>query len=397
MKRDKKKVMILGAAIGQLPIILKAKELGYKVAVVDYDDKAVGIPHADAFYHASTIDVDGVVEAAKLYKPDGITTVQTDMPMRAIAAAAQALSLPGISIDTALRATDKVEMMRAFVSHGISSPWHYTVTAEERIEDYADRLTFPCVFKPTDNSGSRGVSLVKNKDQIEPAFLHSKRYSQSGIIMIEEFMEGPEVSVEVLMMNGTENVLAVTDKLTTGAPHFVEMGHSQQSQLAEDDVKRIKQLAGDALRAVGVVNGPGHVEIILTKGGPKMVELGARLGGDFITTDLVPLSTGVDMLAAAIQIACGEKMEVAPIYDKGSAIRFIPASQGTIREINGIAQAKAIEGIVKIEMLRNAGDTVPLLQSSLDRIGYVIAQAENAQAAIEICEKALDRIEVIVE
>ncbi len=118
-----KRIMILGASAGQMPMIRKVKELGYELAVIDYNDRAVGIPYADKFYRASTIDAAAVVRAAKDYKPDGITTVQTDMPMRAVAEACRELHLPGISPQAAMNATDKEKMMEAFKRAGVSSPW----------------------------------------------------------------------------------------------------------------------------------------------------------------------------------------------------------------------------------------------------------------------------------
>lgn len=378
-------------------MIRKAKKMGYEVAVIDYDDKAVGIKEADRFYHASTIDIEAVVNAAKNYQPDGITTVQTDMPMRAISAATQVLGLTGISIEAALKATDKEKMILAFEENYVACPWHCTLMAGEEIERYINQITYPCILKPVDNSGSRGVSLVREQSGLKEALSHGRKYSRNGSIMIEEYMQGPEVSVEVIMTGGVGHILAVTDKLTTGAPHFVEMGHSQQSQLNHVDISAIKKLAIDALNAVGIQDGPGHVEIILTEQGPKMVELGARLGGDFITSELVPLSTGVDMLAAVIQLSCGEMPGLTPLYDKGSAIRFIPASVGVIEKINGIAAAKDVDGIRKVELWKTVGDTVPPLCSSLDRVGYVIAQAEDAKTAVKICEKALSMIRIDVK
>ena len=207
-------------------------------------------------------------------------------------------------------------------------------------------------------------------------------------------MRGPEVSVEVITVDGVPNVLQVTDKLTTGAPHFVEMGHSQPSRLAEGDLDKIRDLASRAVKAVGIKNGPAHVEIILTENGPKMVELGARMGGDCITTHLVPLSTGIDMIEATIRIACGEKPDITPKFENGSAIRFIDAPHGTITAIEGIDEAEKIDGVREISFTKGVGDTVGEIGSSTDRAGFVIAQAKNAESAVAICEKICCRIKI---
>lgn len=389
-----KRLMILGASIGQLAMIKTAKRMGYELAVVDYNKDAMAIPYADKFFQASTNDIDAVVKIAKEYKPDGITTIQTDMPVRTIAAVCEALNLKGLSPETAVKATDKEKMIEAFKEKKVASPWYYVCTGIDDVKQIIDIITFPCIIKPVDNSGSRGVSKVDNSEELYQAVGYSKDNSKNGRIIIEEYMEGPEVSVEILMMAGQSQVLAVTDKLTTGAPHFVEVGHNEQSMLGEETVKRIKELAGEAMRAVGITDGPGHVEIIATKDGPKVVELGGRLGGDFITSDLVPLSTGVDMMAATIEISCGGVPDVTAKFDKGSAIRFITANEGIIHSISGLDEAQKIEGIVKVELIRNIGDYVPPLKSSLDRVGYIMAQAENAEIAVQLCEEAMKKISV---
>ena len=210
-------------------------------------------------------------------------------------------------------------------------------------------------------------------------------------------MTGSEVSVEVMTVNGQTHVLQVTDKLTTGAPHFVEMGHSQPSRLPTDGVVKIKDLACRAVRAVGIQNGPAHVEIILTKSGPKMVELGARMGGDCITTHLVPLSTGIDMVGNTIKIALGEEPDLEQRLWKGSAIRYFNTPNGVIREMSGVEEAEKLDGVQEITFVKQVGDTVGDIGSSTDRVGFVIAQAESAEEAVEVCERVLQMVKIVVE
>ena len=143
-----------------------------------------------------------------------------------------------------------------------------------------------------------------------------------------------------MVIDGEPHVLQITDKLTTGAPHFVEMGHSQPTRQCAENQKQIRDLAIRACKAVGINIGPAHVEMILTKDGPKMVELGARMGGDCITTHLVPLSTGIDMVGATIDAACGKKPDITKKINKGSAIRYFNTTAGYLRSIEGIEEAK---------------------------------------------------------
>lgn len=392
-----KRLLIIGASILQLPAIKKAKELGHYVAVADFNPNAVGIPYADEFYNASTIDIEAICKVAEEFKPDGIMTLATDMPMRSIAAATLRLGLPGISMDTAVKSTDKGEMIKAFKEHGVESPWFYIIENVSKLNALSPQLSYPCILKPTDNAGSRGVMLVESVEELLEAYQYSVSQSRGGLVILEEYMTGPEVSVEVMVVDGEPHVLQVTDKLTTGAPYFVEMGHNQPSMLPAEDVERIKDLACRAVKSVGINCGPSHVEIKLTPTGPKIVELGARMGGDCITTHLVPLSTGIDMIKATIDVSLGLKPDIAPTQQKGSAIRFFDASCGVISAIEGVEEALAIDGVQEISFTKSMGDEVTEIHSSLDRCGFVIAQCDSAEEAIEACGKAKSMVLITVK
>ncbi len=389
-----KRLFIIGASILQLPAIKKAKEMGLFVGVADYNPEAIGIPYADAYYNVSTIDEEGVYQAAKEFGADGIMTLATDMPMRSVAYACQKLGLIGISYDTAVKATDKGEMIKAFAAANVEHPWYYILYGTG--EAVPEGITYPCITKPTDNAGSRGVMLVNDTQELRAALAYSAENGRSGAVIVEEYMVGPEVSVEVIVYQGIPHVLQITDKLTTGAPHFVEMGHSQPSRLPASDQEKIRDLACRAVKAVGIQNGPAHVEIMLTKEGPKMVELGARMGGDCITTHLVPLSTGVDMIKATIDICLGQTPDVAPKWEKGSAIRFFNVPEGTVAAIEGIERAKTLSGVQEISLTKQVGDSVGQIGSSTDRAGFVIAQSDDAEKAVAVCEKAQENVNFII-
>lgn len=388
--------MIVGASVLQLPAILKAKELGLDVAVVDYNPQAIGVQYADHYYNASTMDEDAVVRAAVEFNPDGIMTLATDMPMRGVAKAASMLGLPSISYDTAVKATDKFEMIKAFKEFDVPSPWFFLI---ENVSDFAqlkNNISYPCIMKPVDNAGSHGVVLINSYAELMSSYEYSRKNSRSGKVLVEEYLDGPEVSVEIIVVNGIVHVLQITDKLTTGAPHFVELGHSQPTQLNDEVQNGIRNVAIAACRAVDINHGPAHVEMKVTsKNGPKMIELGARMGGDNITTHLVPLSTGVDMVDLTIRLALGETPVVLPTLHCGSAIRYIQAPIGVIRSINGISDAESVEGVRHIVFTKQVGDESTEIRCSNDRIGFIIAQSESAQAAVVVCQESIKKIQII--
>lgn len=396
-----KKLMILGASILQLPAIEKAKEMGLDVVVVDMNPDAVGfkVPGIEKEI-ISTIDIQAVICAAKSHKIDGIMTLATDMPMRTVASVAKEMNLIGIDEETALKATNKAEMRKALQLNNVPIPKFYVVSNKDEYKEVVKQFDVPFIVKPADSSGSRGIFEVKdihNDDLIIEAYDYCHPFSKVGDVVVEEYMEGPEVSVETLTVNGECHVIQITDKLTTGAPHYVEMGHSQPTMLSKEIAEQISKVAKAANKAIGIKNGPSHTEIIVTKEGPKIVELGARLGGDNITTHLVPLSTGVNMVECCIKIALGEIPDIKKKWNKGSAIRYFNQKPGCIKFIDGIEEAKKVPGIKQISIVHEVGENITEVTSSGSRIGFVIAQGVNVNDAIKFCENALKRINIKIE
>ena len=387
-----KKLMILGGSILQLPAIQKAKEMNLEVIVVDMNPEAIGFKEKGIIKEViSTIDILKVLECAKKHKIDGIMTLASDMPIRTIARVAKEMNIVGITEETALKATSKFAMREALKSNSVPIPDFIKINTEAECYDGVLKLQkkgYKCIIKPVDNSGSRGISLLSDfeKATIKRAYEYGKNFSRSGELMVEEYMEGPEVSVESISIDNECNVIQITDKLTTGAPYFVEMGHSQPSILSDDIKNKIMEITKKAVKAIGIKDGPSHTEIKITKEGPKIVEIGARLGGDCITTHLVPLSTGVDMVEACIKLSLGEKPDICKKFEKGSAIRYFETNIEKIESISGLDEASNIEGVKQISFIYDAGEEIREVKNSSDRIGFVIAQDFSAEKAIEKCE-----------
>ena len=391
-----KTIMILGASILQLPAIEKAVEIGLKVVALDMNPNAVGFRVPGIIKEViSTIDIEAAIEAAKKHKIDGVMTLATDMPMRTVAAVAKECGLIGVSEETAIKATDKSIMREALREANVPIPKFFRVTNKEEFKTAVSNIEGSFMVKPADSSGSRGILKVEDRTNIDSAYKYSKQFSHNGIVVVEECMVGPEVSVETLTIDGTVHVIQITDKITTGAPHFVEMGHTQPTRLGFAD--EIKNVAIAANKAIGIENGPSHTEIIVTKDGPKIVEIGARLGGDCITTHLVPLSTGVNMVEACIRIALGEKPDITPALHCGSAIRYFKQHAGVVKSIDGIEEAKTMPGVKQISIVHGVGETITDITDSGSRMGFVIVQGRNADDAAEKAEKTTEMIKVEVE
>ncbi|WP_206214848.1 MULTISPECIES: ATP-grasp domain-containing protein [unclassified Adlercreutzia] len=394
-----RKIMILGASILQLPAIEKALEMGLSVVAVDMNPNAIGFA-VDGIEREviSTVDIETVLESARSHDIDGIMTLASDMPTRTVAAVASELGLPGVSRETAYRSTDKAAMRRCFAEYGVPVPRFRSCDSLEECLTSFDALGGDAIIKPVDSAGSRGVSLVREGDSegAKEAFGYAVANGRSGQVIVEDYMVGPEVSVETLSVDGVCNVIQITDKLTTGAPHFVEMGHTQPSYHSFSVKRQVVEVAISAVEAVGIANGPSHTEIKITPDGPKVVEIGARLGGDCINSHLVPLSTGVDMVENCIRIALGETPRLNMGISGGSAIRYVECDHGIIESINGVDYAKSVPGVYAVGFQKGIGDAVGEIGNSVDRVGFVIGYGDSRQDAVDACEKALSMIEVKV-
>lgn len=393
--------MILGASLFQVLAIEQALKMGLRVVAVDMNPDSVGFRIPGVISECiSTIDIPAVVAAAKQYRIDGILTLASDMPMRTIATISKALGLPGITHDAALKATNKVFMRQALKEHHVPIPLFFKASTKEEYDEVIRQFQVPFIVKPADNAGSRGIfqiTDISNRKSIQEAYEYSKRYSRNGDVVVEEYMRGPEVSVETLTVNGECHVIQVTDKITTGAPHFVEMGHTQPTRLSDVVVREIVRVAKMANKAIGITIGPSHTEIIVTDEGPKIVELGARLGGDCITSHLVPLSTGINMVECCIKIALGENPDINPKFQRGSAIRYFEQIEGEVKEISGLEEVGILPFVKQIGIMHGVGEKVTEIDSSLARMGFVIVQGENANDAERKAQLAMNEIKVIIK
>ncbi len=395
-----KKIFILGASRLQIPAIRKAKEKGMYVYVLDYDPKAAGISEADEYLCISTIDNEAVYEAALKYKPDFIITSTSDMPVRTVSWVNERLGKhTDISYEGAACATNKAAMRKRMEECNVPIPEYHIINSEEEFIVAAEKMPRKFVVKPVDNAASRGVLFIdkSNEYSLHKVYQYSRGYSREGVVLIEEFMEGPEVSVESYTVGGVPHIISITDKMVSELPYFVELGHTEPSRLTEKEQADIRNVAKAAIKAIGMQDGPNHTEIKVTATGAKLVEIAARLGGDYITSKLVPLSTGVDMIECSFATLLNEKVLYNKKYSRGAAIRFIQGENGILDEIKGIEKAKTMPGIVEVEIYKEVGEQIRKPENSNDRIGHVIAVGKNSDEAAMFADEALKVVNICVK
>lgn len=359
--------MILGAGVMQIPIIRKADALGYETIVADYDSNAPGRKYASKFYCVSTLDGNSILEIARREEIDGILTT-SDAPVRIVAEVGSTLNLPVMPSETSRICTDKYLQRRILKESGVKCPEFMQFTPEDDISGWN---IYPCIVKPVDSSASRGVRKAVNAEELNAAVNDAFRYSGRGAVIIESFIEGREFSVESFSQNGRTDIIAVTEKATTGGEfgYFVESMHLQPARITREELDLISREVCNAAQAVGLDNCPSHIEVKLNGAGAHIIEVACRLGGDYITSDLVPLSTGVDMLDNLIRVSVGEKIDTEKKFAKSSCVLFIvPENYEKCRRFIESGNCR----MVRYEIHPFVDRPV---RNSLDRLGHIIMQA----------------------
>jgi biotin carboxylase len=364
-----KKLAIIGASYLQLPLVLKAKNMGIETHCFAWEDGAVCKDIANFFYPISIIDKEEILKICQRLDIDGITSIASDAAVPTICYVADKLGLISNSYKDALVATDKYLMRQRFTEFNVLSPRYVIANKHYSITNFC----FPLIVKPTDRSGSRGVKKVENEIEIKVAVERAKHESFTHQAIIEEYITGSEVSVETISWQGKHYILAITDKVTTGEPYFVELEHHQPSQLSDEVQENIKTETIKALNALNVNYGASHSEFIITQEGKVYaIEVGARMGGDFIGSDLVRLSTGYDFVKAVIDVAFGQ-FETPQINEKNfSGVYFLCKETEHLMPI--IKNKNHLIQIVESEITSNELHNT---QCSADRSGYFIYQSNK--------------------
>lgn len=395
-----KKILVLAAGILQVPVIRRAREMGYYVIAADGNPDAVGLPLADKPIVANIVSEEEMLSIARQERIDGAIHPCSEVSMNVLGRINDELHLCGVSRQMARRATNKNLMREAFKEHGAPSPQFFCTADSNEGWTFFRTLAVNAILKPSRNSGSRGIAkILRNTDREEFEILFSRAKSESRdcSVMVEQFIEGPEFSVEAIVWNREVHVVQVTDKKTTEAPFFVELGHNQPSLFPHEVVATVQDAAICGIKALRLENCAAHAEIKYQDGKAYIMEIGARLGGDFISTILTRLSTGVDMVAAAIRIAMGEAPYLAPqSKPQGVCIRYFCPPPGHIVSIDGMEVLQRPD-VYDAEIYRHVGEDVPFVRSSLDRSGHVIVVATTPEIAINHADNIVDSVHFITK
>lgn len=391
-------IFVLGAGLMQIPALRIAKERGWRVVAADGSDKAVGIPWADEFVHVDLKDRSALEEAARRIREssglDGVMTAGTDFSA-SVAWVAERLGLPGIPFETALNASDKSRMRAVFDSAGVPSPRFSVLSRSDPLGRLPDSLAFPLVVKPVDNMGARGCRLVRNETELSEALADAHGHSRSGRAIVEEYLEGPEFSLDALVHEGTVHLCGIADRHITFAPYFVEMGHTMPTAFPEKDTAEVIRVFEAGIRALGIRNGAAKGDIKLTARGAYVGEIAARLSGGYMSGWTYPYASGVDPAAGALDIAVGAApRDVKPKRDWVSAERAFISIPGIAASVSGERAARAEPYVKEVFFRAAAGDRLVFPSNNVEKCGNVISQAPDRDSAALAAERAARAVRI---
>jgi len=375
-------LMVIGAGQYQLPVIIKAKEMGLKVVATDWSSEAPGFRYAD--FHR-IVDVKNMVanlKVAREFAIDGVVSIVSELGVRTTAYVAEQLALLGLKYKAAAAATDKAMMREKFLQANFPSPKFFKINTKKEASAAILKLGLPVVMKPTDNSGSRGVTRIEKLADLDFSFRLAKENSSKGDIIVEQFLSGTEMTVEALSYNSKHHILAMCSKKRIPFPGCVSIDLSYPPPFSEKVLAKVKKVVISALNALGISTGATHTEIIMTGQGPMLVEVAARGGGFGIFSDIVPFVSGVDIVKECINIAMGYDVNISSKNSKAAVLRFFNLPQGKLKKITGLEEARKIKGIHLIELEVTAGEVVKPITSDGSRHGHIIAFAEAREEAI---------------
>lgn len=376
MKSGKKSVLVFGCGELQQSIIKRAHMRDLFVVGVDPCEDAFCKEDVDAFEVVGGQDYVGTCATVEKYGIDAIITAATDKPLVMMARIAEQYNFPFYSIETAQWSTDKFQMKKRFLKGEIPCAKGRLV---KKIEDTAD-MAYPVIVKPRDNSGSRGVKFCRTKEELMWSIAEALENSKMDSVLVEEFIEGQEYSIEGLHYDGKAEVIQFTEKKTTAFPYNVELGHKQPANLNDGQKEAIREIIAKIGKALRFENCPSHTELKINERGIFVIETSPRLGGDYITSTLVPLSTGINMEDQLLHIALGEKVDITTgKFDAASGIEFFNFSRGVVENIDfkRIGEITQDPSIKNIDFKLAEGDRVACITSSLNRYGGVIFNAKD--------------------
>jgi biotin carboxylase len=394
---DKKVLMVVGAGDLQCAVITHAQQMGLFVFVTDGNPQAPGFCIADGYAVASTMDATATLAAAvefsKKTKIDGVITLGTDATFT-VATVAAYFGLPGISEKAAQACTDKAVMRRCFSRAGLPVPHFVVASTPRQATQIVEKMKLPVVIKPVDNMAGRGVMRIDDRETVNFAIKRAFDASATGRIIVEQFLQGCEYSVDSVMIDGKCHILGFADRHIEYNPYFVETGYTMPSLLEEEVYETVEKAA----LSLGIRMGIAKADVLVNCGQVYILEMAGRLSGNRMSSDGIPVSNGINAVKIAIKLSLGEIPKISKAFtgERGYAYRsLIPPKWGNVCDIRGLQDVRGMPGVIDARLRISLPACIEPYKCSADSIGYVLAAGNTREDALTNVHNALKHIEWI--
>ena len=399
-------ILVLGGGVESYEGVEHIKELGHKVVLCDIDEHAPCRSISDFFIKASIYNEYEVLEEAKQFfksggRIDGVLAIATDTP-KSVAKVAKEFGLPSISYETAILATDKLKMKQRFVKAGIKTPIFYEIKNFKDLEEIVKQnKEKKFVLKPVDNRGARGVLRIDYSSNLKSSFNHSLNFSKSKRLILEEWIEGPQLSVESVIWDNEYFLCGVADRnysrLDETHPYVIEDGGETPSKFQNRFWSNLNDLMFRCAKSIGLNRGTIKGDIVIGKDGIYVIEIAARLSGGYFSTITIPTVYGNDIIKAAVDIALGKKPNFKNFTKenkKYQANRFLFLKPGTVKEINFEEKNILNDTMVKKFFLNvKVGDVIHTIDNHTKRYGMVLCVGDKRNDVVQKCETIISKLE----
>ena len=401
-------VLILGASHDQRYLFETARRMNCHIIGIDMNPNAPCLDMADEKAIISTRDLDELLSFARAYHRKraihAVVTMGSEIPMT-IATLSEALDLQGISRDTARLASDKLAMKRCWAEKGIPIPWFDELRSGSHLRQLVKERGWNLIVKPTDRSGARGITRLAQGMDCDAIFNKAKEASYEGHVIVEEFLPGAQESTESIVYDSFFITAGVSDRnydmtdLLMGAP--IENGGTMPSDLPTEKLKEVDQLLESAARALGITRGVAKGDVALDADGkPRMIEMAARLSGGWMSSGLIPLTSGVNIVETILEISLGrlpELKKLQPQWKKHAALRYFFPREGHLKQIDGFEQVSELPWVRMVEFYKKIGERIGRPASHADRTGGFLVEGNSRQEVLDRSACVYNRIKIITE
>lgn len=391
------KLLFLGGGVFQVPGILCAKRLGIESVVIDGNACAPGLALADYPFKENFTDAVVAEEIARKECVDGVITISTEVGVLPCAKVAEALSLPGIPVEVALAATDKVVMREKLQTAGIPVPAFRECVSLDDAKEATKATKYPAIIKPAVGSGSRGIQRVGDWKGLQRAFADTKGKSKDGRIIIESFMAGEEIHVDCLVHRGKITLLGIADKVRTPLPHRSDIRVTYPASLSASQSIAVEKLAKDSIEAIGIDSGTAHIEMLVEGDNARIVEVAARGAGFNVFGLILKEISGIDPVEACVKMALGQEPSLERTREGAAILSFFRPKPGKLKRVSGISEAMANLAVLELTITAKAGDTINHYRCGDDRVGHVIISADSVENAENVLSKVEETVRFEVQ